>query len=115
AVTLCATPEFRGGAWSRDGVIVFAPTAVSALQKVSASGGVPTAATMLGEGETGHWRPSFLPDGRHFVYRVGNGGIYVASLDSPGRTLLIKNPDRVHVLYSHVHLLFVRVTTLMAQ
>ena len=69
-------------------MIIFAPTSTSALQKVSASGGIPTAATTLGQGEVGHNRPFFLPDGRHFLYRGRlpaeflEGPIYLASLDS---------------------------------
>lgn len=39
-----------------------------------ASGGVPTAVNVLAKGENFYGRPSFLPDGRHFFYRVGNGG-----------------------------------------
>ena len=73
ATTLCDAPENRGGTWSRDGVIVFNPGNRTVLQKVSASGGVPTAATVLGQGEVGHYRPSFLPDGRHFLYRGAAG------------------------------------------
>jgi serine/threonine protein kinase len=72
-ITLCDAPDGVGGTWSRDGVIVFAPTLSSGLQKVSAAGGVPTAATTLGQGETRHVRPSFLPDGRHFLYRAYTG------------------------------------------
>lgn len=41
SVTLCDTPDYRGGTWSRDGVIVFASGSTSGLQKVPASGGVP--------------------------------------------------------------------------
>jgi dipeptidyl aminopeptidase/acylaminoacyl peptidase len=82
---------------------------------VSASGGVPSASTLLGKGEKFHLRPSFLPDGRHFVYRVGNGGLYVTSLDSTARTLLIENPGSANVFYSRGHLLFQRETALMAQ
>ncbi|MEQ1760493.1 MAG: protein kinase [Vicinamibacterales bacterium] len=118
AVTLCATPEFRGGTWSRDGVIVFASSSASALQKVSAAGGVPSAATALEDGDAGHARPSFLPDGKHFVYRVQGGpndGIYVASLDAPARTLLLKSPGSTNTLYAQGHLLFMREETLMAQ
>jgi len=120
AITLCDAPSQRGGTWSRDGVIVFAPTNTSALQKVSAAGGVPTAATSLAQGETSHTQPSFLPDGRHFLYRTGaaapNPGlsIYLASLDSAERKLLL-NTDSANVLYSQGHLLFLRETTLMAQ
>jgi len=121
AITLCDAPNARGGTWSRDGVIVFAPTNASGLQRVSASGGVPTAVTTLGEGETGHFQPSFLPDGGHFLYRAStpatlSGGlpIYLASLDSSERKLLL-NADATNVVYSQGHLLFLRETTLMAQ
>jgi Tol biopolymer transport system component len=118
-ITLCDAPDDRGGTWSQEGVIVFAPQANSALQKVSASGGVPNAATVLTEGETAHRRPYFLPDGRHFLYRSvtssGVGGpIYVASLDSAERKLIL-NADSANVAYSRGHLLFLRETTLMAQ
>ena len=114
-ITLCNAAEFRGGTWSRDGVIVFATSTQSALQEVSASGGVPTAATALAAGERGHLRPSFLPDGRHFFYRAVDRGIYVTSLDSTDRTLLLTNPDSNNVSYTQGYLLFLRETTLMAE
>jgi Tol biopolymer transport system component len=120
AITLCDAPDARGGTWSRDGVIVFAPTNTSGLHRVSASGGVPAAVTTLGEGETGHFQPSFLPDGRHFLYRASTGTagvgqqIYLASLDSSDRKLLL-SADATNVVYSQGHLLFLRETTLMAQ
>lgn len=100
-------------------MIVFGP-GLGALQKVSASGGAPTAATSLSQGETSHWGPHFLPDGRHFLYRTagestGVGGpIYLASLDPTDRTWLL-NADSSNVAYSQGHLLFLRETTLMAQ
>ncbi len=117
-ITLCDAVRPAGGTWSRDGVIVFGPAYATALQKVSASGGVPTAATTLGQGEISHWRPFFLPDGRHFLYRAvtnsGGGPIYVASLDSTERKLLF-NSDSNNVVYTPGHLIFLRETTLMAQ
>ena len=119
-ITLCDAPQIRGGTWSRDGVIVFGPTATSGLQKVSAAGGVPTAATVLGQGEVGHVQPTFLPDGRHFLYRANTTGpgpgwpVYVGSLDSAERKLLL-NSDSQNVLYSQGYLLFLRERTLMAQ
>jgi eukaryotic-like serine/threonine-protein kinase len=119
-ITLCDSGPGFGGTWSRDGVIVFAPTGTSGLQKVSASGGVPTAATELGAGEVGHRRPFFLPDGRHFLYYAARSGtpgrssVYVSSLDSAERKLLLSS-DSVNVVYSQGHLLFLRETTLMAQ
>lgn len=118
-ITLCEAPNDRGGSWSRDGVIVFAGSSPGALQRVSASGGLPTAATVLGQGETAHVRPFFLPDGRHFLYRAYastaavEGPIFVASLNSAERKLL--NADSANVIYSQGHLLFLRGTTLMAQ
>ena len=117
-ITLCDAPNNRGGAWSQEGVIVFNPANQVALQRVSASGGVPAAATVLGQGETAHMRPSFLPDGRHFLYRAFTGSIagpiYLASLDSSERKFLL-NAESQNVLYTQGHLLFLRETTLMAQ
>jgi eukaryotic-like serine/threonine-protein kinase len=118
-ITLCDSGAGIGGTWSRDGLIVFGPSLTSGLQKVSASGGVPTTASTLVEGDVGHRRPFFLPDGRHFLYRAAGSGInggpvYVSSLDSAERKLVI-NSDSVNVVYSQGHLLFLRETTLMAQ
>ena len=117
-ITLCDAPSSRGGSWSRDGIIVFNPANVVALQKVSAAGGTPTAATVLGQGENAHRRPFFLPDGRHFLYTASRANrelsIYVGSLDSADRKLLLA-ADSNNAVYSQGHLLFLRETTLMAQ
>jgi eukaryotic-like serine/threonine-protein kinase len=118
-ITLCDAPDNRGGTWSRDGVIVFAPNYPGILQKVSASGGVPATATMLAKGEIAHVRPVFLPDGRHFLYNANTGSasgvpIYTASLDSNERKLLL-NTDGSNVFYTQEHILFLREMTLMAQ
>ena len=119
-ITLCDAPSSRGGSWSRDGIIVFNPANAVALQKVPAAGGTPTAATVLVADETAHRRPFFLPDGRHFLYSAASGAqtaglsIYVASLDSADRKLLL-TADANNALYSQGHLLFLRETTLMAQ
>jgi Tol biopolymer transport system component/predicted Ser/Thr protein kinase len=119
-ITLCDAPDNRGGTWNRDGLIVFAPTNTSVLEKVSASGGVPTPATVLGQEELGHIRPSFLPDGRHFLYstiapRPGLGGpIYMGSLDSADRKVLF-NAYSANAIFAQGYLLFLRETTLLAQ
>ena len=80
-VTLCDAPDNRGGAWSRDGTILFAPSASVAtrlptgLQKVSASGGAPQPATVLAAGEASHVGPAFLPDGgSRIVYSMRVNG-----------------------------------------
>lgn len=79
-------PEFFGGAWNRDGRIIFGTT--SGLFIVAADGGTPKALTTPADGEMGHFWPRFLPDGRHFLYlaqsaQAADRAIYASSLDSP--------------------------------
>jgi len=109
-----------GGTWNRDGVILFSQQG-DGLHRVSATGGAHDSVTTLDEArkETGHLWPYFLPDGRHFVYLArsvqrGNNGIYVASLDSKERKLLL-NVDSSVVYAPPGFLLFLRERTLMAQ
>ena len=83
----------RGGTWSSDGVIVFAPEAGSGLMRIAAVGGVPTPATTLSDGQRGHRWPQFLPDGQHFLfYSTGDGdsgGVFLGSLDGSTPVRLI--------------------------
>jgi eukaryotic-like serine/threonine-protein kinase len=83
-----------GGAWNRDGVIVIGSnpsgrTGSGGLFKVSASGGVLTPITSpdAGRKEMGHRFPTFLPDGRRFLYLRASfmpeqSAIFVGDLDS---------------------------------
>ena len=116
---------FRNGAWSRDNLILFAPTRSSALHLVPASGGTPRPVTRLdtANGEVQHGYPAFLPDARHFLYfcigSLAGGaldprGIYLGSLDGaePARLLL---PGATQARYASGHVLFVQNGTLMAQ
>jgi Tol biopolymer transport system component len=119
--TLCDAPSGNGGAWSREGVIVFSPNRESALTRVSATGGPSASLTALDRRrrETAHYWPQFLPDGRHFLYLVLSGlrenrGIYVRSLDSPDAKLVLKT--EVRALFTPPgYLLFMQQGTLMAQ
>jgi serine/threonine protein kinase len=96
-----------GGTWSQEGVILFGALAPaeSGIQRVSAAGGTATPATTLNASrqEDAHLWPHFLPDGRHFLYfarstKAENNGIYVGSLDSQERTLLLNaNSNAVYV------------------
>ena len=72
AETLADAPNPRGGAWGRGDVIVFAPASGGALLRIAASGGAVSPATRLDQArsEIGHRFPSFLPDGRRFLYGV---------------------------------------------
>ena len=80
-----------GGSWNRDGVIIFGQYP-GVIARVAANGGsaVPLTALDPSRGEIRHTFPSFLPDGRHFIYlrtsnQPENSGVYVGSLDAkPG-------------------------------
>jgi len=67
--------DVRGGAWGADDVIVFAPSFVGPLRAVSADGGEVTAATRIDEDSgIGTQRfPSFLPDGKRFLFYASSG------------------------------------------
>jgi serine/threonine protein kinase/Tol biopolymer transport system component len=121
ATTLCDVVDPRGGTWSRDGVIVFAPNLTGALYRVSTAGAAATPATKLDPSgqENSHRWPHFLPDGRHFVFFVRSAqrevqGIYVGSLDAQERKRLVSESSSVAYALSG-HLLFVREGTLLAQ
>ena len=115
-----ASPQSRGGAWSHDGVIVFAPTPYSGLQQVPASGGVVRPATRLDTGAPAQRFPWFLPDGRHFLYLHGTGAreqrtLRIGSLDSPGPDRTLLGGADSSAMYAQGHLLFVRGTALVAR
>ena len=113
--SICDVGPFRGGAWNGDDLIVFA-TSTGGLQKVSAAGGTPAAATVVQAGELYHTRPLFLPSSRRFLFRVMPAGeTYAGSLDSDERTLVLTSSDSTNIALSRNHLLFLRETTLMAQ
>ncbi len=122
---LCDAPNGRGGTWNRDGVIVFTPDAASTgLFRVSSSGGSPVAITKLdtSRSETSHRWPVFLPDGKHFLYLganfsglIENNAIFLGSLDSQERRLLVSTS--ANAAYAEPgHLLYLRDNkTLVAQ
>ena len=67
---ICDTPFGpRGGAWNRDGTIVFGGSG-GPLIRVADTGGVATPITTLNESrnERQHAWPAFLADGRQFLY-----------------------------------------------
>jgi len=110
-----------GGAWSREGVIVFGGASEGSLYQVAATGGAASPVTALDTSrqETGHWFPRFLPDGRHFLYlarsaKPENTGIFVGSLDgSPARHVL--SVDSAALYAPPGYLLFAQGPILMAQ
>jgi serine/threonine protein kinase len=118
---LCNTGLGAGGAWSRDGVIIFAPDLGSCLYRVSSSGGVASQITTLDESrlEVAHKYPQFLPDGKHFLYlaqssQLENSGINVGTLDSKEVKPVLKARSGAAYM-SPGYMLFLRDRTLMAQ
>jgi Tol biopolymer transport system component len=120
-VTLCDASNGKNGTWNRQGDIVFTPTHISPLFRVSAAGGEPTALTELDEeaGDVSHRHPVFLPDGRHFLYVARRRGgdrettLRIGSLDGTIDRDLIATP--ANAAYASGRLLFMRADTLMAQ
>src|SRR2546425_1032016 len=114
AQVLANAPNGRGGAWNREGTILFAPTAAGSLFKVAATGGVPVAVTRLETGQGAQVFPQFFPDGRHFIY-IGGGpaAVYAASLDGASSRRLA-NANTAAVSPSGFLLLRLQ-TTLFAQ
>jgi eukaryotic-like serine/threonine-protein kinase len=103
-----------GGAWSRDGVIVFTPH-IGGLYRVLASGGEGKPISQAGQVEV---FPSFLPDGRHFLFARSRGPTqgdeFVGSLDSTDAKLI--QPGSQTAAYAPPgYLLFIRGGTLMEQ
>ena len=120
--TLCQMQIAPGsGAWNKDGVIIFGGRGSGPLWRVSEAGGVPVAITTVDteHGETFSALPTFLPDGKHFLYLRGGSdpGMYVGSLDSKPAE---QSRERIlagqfAATYVDGYLFFVRENTLMAQ
>jgi len=125
---LCTLPGnvWGSGSWNRDGVIVLGSWGGGSggpLWKISQAGGTPIPITQVdtSRGELYHTWPSFLEDGKHFLYfRSGAPeveGICVGSLDaqpvSQSRERVLATP--VAGSYANGYLFFPRQGTLMAQ
>jgi Tol biopolymer transport system component len=120
--------SWGAGAWNQDDVIVFGSSI--SLFRVPASGGVPIQITTLDPArhEGGHCCPSFLPDGRHFVYTRQSterekSAIYLGSIDTKpeqqiSKPLVISSWGPVYAPSPYPrtgYLLFMRERALMAQ
>lgn len=120
---LCDAPNGRGGTWNRDGAIIFSADALAGLSRVSSLGGSPVELTKPDPTrfETSHRWPEFLPDGKHFIYLAANfrgkpemNAIFLGSLDSPGRRLLVIST--ANAAYAEPgYLVYMRDKTLVAQ
>jgi Tol biopolymer transport system component len=121
---LCDAPNGRGGAWNREGIILFTPDALRVgLLRVSAQGGTPVEETRPDEKlfETSHRWPVFLPDGNHYLYlaanfsgRFENNAIYVGSLDAKERRRIV-NASANAAYAEPGFLLYMRDNAIVAQ
>jgi len=107
----------RGGAWNRDGDILFS-FGLTGLRRVKATGGPVTPATQLAQGEGNHRWPMFLPDGHHFLFFVSFSrpevqGVYVGELESK-QTRRLLAADTAALYAPPGYLLFMRQGVLMS-
>lgn len=111
---LCDATAGRGGTWNKDGVIVFTPGLKEPLFKIPDSGGTPSAATTVKQsaGFQSHRWPSFLPDGKHFLFTTDDG-MGVGSLDSTDSHVFLQ--AKSNVAYSSGYILYVTDGNLVAQ
>jgi len=127
AQIICDAPAGRGGAWNKDGVIVFTPEAIlgpeRGLYRVPAPGGTPVRISNpdVSRGEQNHRWAVFLPDGKHYLYLAANfsgqkrvNAIFAGSLDSNEKRFVVD--ATANAAYAAPGcLLFHREKTLFAQ
>ncbi len=117
-----------GGAWNKDGTILFAPSLSDGFYRVAASGGKPQQIMKLDESkfERADLWPQFLPDGKHFVFYqqtdlAETSGVYLGSTDQPEYHRLFTS--QTNAVYSAAapdtpksgYLLYIDERNLMAQ
>ena len=98
------------------------PGVPGSLLRIAATGGKVSPAIALDSirKEQSHRWPSFLPDGRHFLYYTSRGGgeepgeIFVGSLDQQPPMRVVESSS-LAMFAAPGYLLFVRGTTLLAQ
>jgi len=118
-VTLCAAPNGKGGSWSPDGSIVFAPDATGPLHAVPSAGGTSRPVTKVDAAKhNSHRHPRFLPDGRRFLFLArgtapDRSAILVGSLDGGEPREVVRSTSQAE--YASGRLLFARERALVAQ
>ncbi len=118
-VNLCeASQAPRGGSWNENGTILFASNSGKGIWRVAENGGTPVAVTAP-EKDSSDTYPSFLPDGKHFLFVRRNlstrsSAIFAGSLDSKDVHRIVDSTG--NGLYaSPGYLLHMRGTTLLMQ
>jgi serine/threonine protein kinase len=119
AQTLTDDSVYSGcGDWSPAGIILFCRQNFGPISQIAASGGQVSPATHLSQNEIANDDPSFLPDGKHFLY-------VSRQLSQPARIKLgvLGKPEQggteiaqgSRAVFASNHLLFVRAGHIQAQ
>jgi serine/threonine protein kinase/Tol biopolymer transport system component len=122
ALTLCDAPRDRGGTWSEDDSIIFAPENRGTLFRVASGGGKPEPVTKLDQNEVTHRWPDALPGGQAVLFAAATNGntaswddanIVVESVPTGERKILQRGG--YHPKYIPTgHLIYLRQGTLFA-
>ncbi len=123
-VTICAAENGKGGSWSENDQILFAPSHISSIFSVPATGGQPVEITGLATNLAfrSHRFPKWLPGGEAFLYiavsRSGSNdgldsSLRFASIDTTIHKTLMSCQTSVE--FASGELLFVYDTILMAR
>ena len=117
---LAEAPNARGGAWSQDNVIIYEPDYRDSLWRIPANGGTPVRLTKFEASKhTTHRWPSFLPDGKHFLFfatnHSGNSeqGVYYGSLEDGSYKHVLDSDSQA--VFANGYLLYHLQSQLMAQ
>jgi Tol biopolymer transport system component len=127
AVDLCDVPMRNvnaSGAWSRDGIILFAPSGMDGLYRTSTSGAPLERVTNVDASrhET-HLSPQFFPDGRRYLFTVRSDGgrfaTHLGWLDRKETKPLLQEASNAFYMHprgsSQGYVFFERNMLLMAQ
>ena len=122
-VVLADVQNNRGGTWTTDGTIVYAPGGRGGLFRVRSDGGEAQQITTVDstQKERTHRWPQCLPDGKNVLFIVGkmespdyyeDAAIASVNLETGQRKIIMKGASTVaylptgHLLYSHSGILF---------
>lgn len=111
---LASAAAGRGGSWGKRDVILFSPSAGSAVWRVNADGSdaEPLTEPLRLKEDMSHRWPVFLPDGNHFLFWAGNftnakddriSGIYASSLDKRDRKLVMLGRSSFGLDSNHIY------------
>jgi serine/threonine protein kinase len=119
AMTVCEAVFGKGGTWSADGSILFAPGWATPIHVVSEDGGDSRPVTVVNEEvHNSHRHPRTLPDGRRFLFFARgavaeDSAVMLGDLDGGEPRLIMRSDSQAE--YVDGHLIYVREGSMMAR